>query len=105
MKIRYNIAHGFWVVIFLFLVWSCGKDDSSAPGPNVKPDNQGVVFDGRIPTVIEVEANQQGELIDDQFTVPVFRDDQGSLSELEVPAIVRHASETLFVDVLVVFDA
>jgi len=105
MKIRYNIAHGFWVVIFLFLVWSCGKDDSWAPGPNVNPDNPGVVFDGKIPTVIEVEANQQGELIDDQFTVPVFRDDQGTLSELEVPVIVRHASENLFVADKVIFDA
>lgn len=104
MKIQYNIIHGFWVVMCLFLVWSCDEDSNWTPGPEVNPDNPGVVFDANIPAVIEVEANQQGQLLSDYFTVPLLRDEGGSLPALEVPVIVHHASDNLIVSDKVVFE-
>ena len=93
------------VMLTIIIGTSCGDNNSWEPGPQPAANNAGVYFDRKIPNVIEVEANQQGVLMKDHFTIKLGRDEFKASSALQVPIRVHFADPTLTISKTVDFEA
>ena len=101
----YNIKTLLLAMFTIIAVTSCDDSDNWEAGPQPAPNNPGVYFSGKIPGVIEIEANSQGNLIKDHFTIELGRDKLKSNSALEVPVIIHYVHPNLTVSDKVVFEA
>lgn len=101
----YKIMACFVAMLTMIAVTSCEDSDNWEPGPQPAANNSGVYFDRKTPAVIEVEANQQGVLKKDHFTIKVGRDESKSTSALQVPITIHYAESNLTVSKTVDFEA
>lgn len=101
----YNIKTLLLAMFTMIAVTSCDDSDNWAAGPQPAPNNPGVYFDGKNPAVIEVEANSQGVLTKDYFTIKLGRDELKSSSALQVPITIHHADPNLTISKTVDFEA
>jgi len=100
-KITMFLMLGVWAMLSA----SCSDKDNWQPGPELASDNPGVYFDRNNPMVMEIEADQQLNLVQDHFTIMLGRDETKSASALQVPVIVRYAESNLIIPATVNFEA
>ncbi len=100
----YNTVAYLVAMLTIIAVTSCDNSDSWEPGPLPAVNNSGAYFDKNTPSVIEVEANQQGVLLKDYFTIKVGRDEMKATSALQVPIIIHYAEPNLTVSKTVDFE-
>ncbi|RNC66810.1 hypothetical protein [Proteiniphilum sp. X52] len=93
------------VICAIITVISCDDSDKWKSGPQPAADNPGVYFDKDIPKVIELEANQQGVLIQEFVAIKLGRDESKAGPALRVPVRIRHADPNLTVAETAVFEA
>ena len=101
----YKIKAYFIVMLAMIATVSCSDSDNWEAGPQAAADNPGVFFNRYISRVIEVEANQEGVLRKDFFTIELGRDDFKSSTALQVPITIHHADPNLTVSEMVEFKA
>lgn len=101
----YKIMACLVAMLTMIAVISCEDNDSWEPGPQPAANNSGVYFDQITPAVIEVEANQQGVLKKDHFTIKLGRDESKATSALKVPITINYAESNLTVSKTVDFEA
>lgn len=105
MKNKNRITVYLTVMLAMITVISCDESDSWKPGPQPAPNNPGVYFDRNIPRVIEMEANQQGVLVNEFVTVTLGRDESKTSPALQVPVRIRYADPNLKIAEAVTFEA
>ena len=93
------------MLTMITITTSCDDNNSWEPGPQPAANNPGVYFDRKTPAVIEVEANQEGNLLKDYFTVKLGRDELKATSALQVPITIHFAESNLTVSKTVEFEA
>ena len=103
MRKIYNIKTLLVAMFTLIAVTSCDDSDKWEAGPQPAPNNPGVYFDGKAPAVIEVEANSEGVLTKDYFTIMLGRDETKATSALQVPITIHHADPNITVSKTVDF--
>ena len=103
---KINKITAFLIVMLTFIAGtSCEDSDNWKAGPKVSSNNPGVYFDSNTPRVIEVEANQQGVLLKEYFTIKLGRDESKASSALQVPITIHFAEPNLTVSKTVDFEA
>lgn len=105
MKRLNRITTLFVAMLSMYFLTSCGDNESWAPGPQPAANNPGVYFDKDIPTIIEMEADQQGKLIDNTVTLRMGRDESKSGEALQVPIKVRYNDANLTIGQTATFEA
>lgn len=93
------------ILVTIFAINACDNSDDWKTGPQVSDNNPGVFFSSNTPYIIEVSANNAGELYKDYFTIAMERDKQKSTSALSVPITIKNAASNLEVDKTVEFEA
>jgi len=105
MKNISKVTRYLLVILSITAIVSCSESDDWEAGPRINPNNPGVYFDKNTPRVIEVEADQKGNLRKEFISILMGRDESKAGSTLQVPIKVRYADSNLSITETVTFEA